>query len=712
MASDLIGALRVVLGADAAALIKGVADAQSSLEGFASAAKKIAGVVGVSLTFGAATAAIKGTISSFDALSKSSQKIGVPIEELSALKLAAQLSDVSMESMQKGVGKLSKALVATAQGSTKSAQGFTTLGIGVRNADGSIKSISDILPEIANKFASMPDGPVKTALAMQLLGKSGADLIPLLNGGAAALKEATDEAKLFGLVVSQNTGKQAEQFNDNLTRLSGAITGVLYQAVASILPALANFSQFLVDGVKNSTFLKEAANALSAGFAVIARAAIVVYDNIGLIVKIGAVFVGAQIGAAVISMGIAFVKAAAAIRATSLIMGAFELIRGISMRGILLMAGIVALATGAFDGFGEKIGKIGNFIATLLPEGAGEKVTGIMSALGLNLEGLTKDLTTWQGVAGKDGGGLFNPAVVNTAKNAIDQFLVSQQKAIAGQVAEAQTVGKSTGEQAKLRIELEAKAIATAKNIPLTDALNARIAATGDAAALAAMKLQAAQLVQETMNPAEKYAQQMAQIKLLYDTQLISLDTLGRKQKEISEQAGTAWNIAGASIAGSFSSIAASFGKEGSKMAKVAQIFGIIQGTISMYTGAAKALELPFPANLAAMATVLAKGASMIASIKAQQIPTGFMTGGSFTVRGSGGADSTPVQFMATPGEQIDVWRPDQGGGADPRGRARGRAQAVNLSVPIATTRDALRSLIEGLNDMFSDGYRLNVVPV
>src|SRR4051812_40496874 len=95
-----------------------------------------------------------------------------------------------------------------------------------------------------------------------------------------------------------------------------------------------------------------------------------------------------------------------------------------------------------------------------------------------------------------------------------------------------------------------------------------------------------------------------------------------------------------------------------------------------MYTGAAQALTLTFPANIAAVAAVLAKGAMLIASIKSQSIPTGYMTGGSFKVGGSGGPDSVPVQFMASPGEQVDVWRPDQGRGLDPR-RGGGNAASV-----------------------------------
>jgi hypothetical protein len=53
------------------------------------------------------------------------------------------------------------------------------LGIKTRDASGKLRSTQDVLGDLAERFATMPDGPVKTAIAIDALGKSGADLIPL-----------------------------------------------------------------------------------------------------------------------------------------------------------------------------------------------------------------------------------------------------------------------------------------------------------------------------------------------------------------------------------------------------------------------------------------------------------------------------------------------------------------------------------------------------
>jgi hypothetical protein len=225
------------------------------------------------------------------------------------------------------------------------------------------------------------------------------------------------------------------------------------------------------------------------------------------------------------------------------------------------------------------------------------------------------------------------------------------------------------------------------------------------------MKVAAANIRVEAMSPAAKFAQDLEQLNAVYQSTDMTMQTFQARQQQIAEAAGATWGQAGESMAGSFAKMSSAFGKESKAMATAAKVFGVIQGTISMFTGAAKALELPFPANLAAMAAVLAQGATLVANIKSQQVPTGMMTGGSLMVRGGGGTDSVPVALNVSPGEQIDVWRPDQGRGADPR-RGAGGGNVYNLPMPAVTTREAIGVLIGHLNDALGDGHRINVVPV
>lgn len=250
----IVGALRAVLSLESAAFQKGLGNAQKSLKGFDQRMKRIGGglaKVGAALSIAGVgiAAAIKGQLDYADDLSKASQKFGVPIEQLSRLKYAADLSDVSMETLGGSLGKLSKKMAAAMKGG-KSAKLFADLGISVADATGKIRPTEAVLSDFADRLAAMPDGAEKTALAMEVLGKSGAEMIPLLAGGGEALRQAGLEAEAMGLVIDTKTGKAAEAFNDNISRLKGTLTGLANQMMASLAPAMEQISAKAVDLAK------------------------------------------------------------------------------------------------------------------------------------------------------------------------------------------------------------------------------------------------------------------------------------------------------------------------------------------------------------------------------------------------------------------------------------------------------------------------------
>lgn len=678
-ANSVIGALRVVLGADTAALDKGLKDAQGSLASFAKSVTSIAAGIGLEKMLegfvSSSVAAIKAGIELGDQLNKMSQKAGLSVEELSKLKFAAELSDVSIEALGKSLGKLSKALVAAgSDASSQAGRAFAALGVEVKNADGSLRGSSDVLSDIAEKFSTYRDGAEKTSLAIALFGKAGASLIPLLNQGADGLRDASEEAEKFGLVLDKKTALAAESFNDNLKRLDSIKQGLFVTISARLLPALEQLSQEFLETKKNSTFTADAADFVTSAIKFLSGEillAIQAFRNLG-----------SEIGA----------------------------LKTFLTTNISSIDDLKA----AWNKWGDtiadnekKLQVIRNSLNEVFKDQNGNQATSNWTNETLALRGLSREVVTY-GETWKSAAPIVGESIT-AAKGALDKFIDSQSKGLAAQQAEIQTFGALAGTKEALRIQLQALSIAQANNTAITATQQAALDAIKNKALEYGQALAGLQLTQQNLTPAQLFQQEQTKIQALFDAGKISAETYGNAMQAAAEKANATWGQAGASIAGSFATISAAFGKENKAMAKAAQIFGAIQATISMFTGAAKALELPFPANLAAMAAVLAKGATLVAQIRSQSVPTGFKTGGSFTVGGSGGADSQPVQFMATPGEQVDVWRPGEAGG-DPR-RGSGDATIVNVAMPIAATREAFRSLIDGINDMTRDGYRLNVVP-
>lgn len=197
----------------------------------------------------------KKAIDAADDLSKTAQKAGVTTEALSRLKYAADFSDVSLEQLSGGLQKLSRNMADIASGKGGSAAtAFSALGIGITEASGQLRDADEVFAQIADKFSRLEDGSTKTALAIQLFGRAGADLIPLLNGGSASLAAMANESDRLGLTVSTKTGRAAEQFNDTLTKIGRIIDGVVLRISTAALPAL----QRLADALSSTAFQQAA----------------------------------------------------------------------------------------------------------------------------------------------------------------------------------------------------------------------------------------------------------------------------------------------------------------------------------------------------------------------------------------------------------------------------------------------------------------------
>ena len=167
-----------------------------------------------------------------DEFNKLSQKIGISVESLTALNYAAKLSDLSIESLTKGIKKLSTNLVEAQQGAGDGARLFDALKLDPKQFD----ETDQLLLVLADRFSKMPDGAGKAALAVKLFGKAGLDLIPFLNQGAAGIKAFMEEARRLGLVLTEEDALAAEKFNDSLKKLHLQSEGIIRTFFSGMIP--------------------------------------------------------------------------------------------------------------------------------------------------------------------------------------------------------------------------------------------------------------------------------------------------------------------------------------------------------------------------------------------------------------------------------------------------------------------------------------------
>jgi hypothetical protein len=280
------------------------ARAEKRLKEFKREAEQMGKVVGAAAAAAAVALGymVKQSINAMDELGKMAQKAGTTTEALSALGYAADLSGVNQEQLTSALVRLSKGMSDAAQGTGEAIKAFDALGISIKNTDGTLKTSDQVLTEVAGKLAGMRDGAEKTALAVALFGRSGADLIPLLNAGKTGIEAMRKEAEQFGIVVSGSASKASEEFNDNITRITTSMRGMITRMTADALPVLNNMAKVFLDIAKNQDVMNAASAALSGVFSaltVVMQTVLVLGANIGFVFQ----QTGREIGAWVAQLG-------------------------------------------------------------------------------------------------------------------------------------------------------------------------------------------------------------------------------------------------------------------------------------------------------------------------------------------------------------------------------------------------------------------------
>ncbi|WP_313178248.1 hypothetical protein, partial [Massilia sp.] len=260
--------------------------ATGALEGVAAIGGKLnvmLGAVGLALSAGAIVGWIKGAIDATDAASDLSQKTGIAIQDLAGLELAYQMGGMEAEALASSQTKLSKAIVDGSEGLEK-------LHISSKNLDGSFKSNKQVMYEIADRFAGMEDGAQKTALAMSIFGKSGADMIPMLNGGSDGMRELDEMARKLGLTLDEEAVENAGNFNDTLDLLMLGGQGVARGIAAELLPTLSSLAGSFLTAMTEGDRLKTVGQLIAGVFKTIYTLGVPVVELFSTVGKVIAGF--------------------------------------------------------------------------------------------------------------------------------------------------------------------------------------------------------------------------------------------------------------------------------------------------------------------------------------------------------------------------------------------------------------------------------------
>ena len=174
-----------------------------------------------------------------DELMTMSQQSGISTDELQRMKYAADLVDVSLESMVSAHAKLTKSMA----GSTEA---FDKIGVRVQMTNGQMRDSNEVFYETLTALSRVRNETERDQLAMQIFGKSANELAGIIDDGGAALRQYGQEAEQLGLVMDETTLQSLNAFNDQLDRLKAQATAELLKAGAAALEGLTPLIEVLV----------------------------------------------------------------------------------------------------------------------------------------------------------------------------------------------------------------------------------------------------------------------------------------------------------------------------------------------------------------------------------------------------------------------------------------------------------------------------------
>jgi hypothetical protein len=249
----------VDIAARTANLEAGMKRAVDTVEGFQNKVESIQGVmekafIGISIASLAET--VVSTTEKIDALSREALKAGTSVEGFQGLAYAAKMTDVSTEALSTAFKFLNKNIGEAAAGSSAARDKFSEIGI-------RFEQFRELKPEeqfktLAEAISRIKDPAEKVRAEISLLGRSGTELAPMFEGGAAGIEKFIREAKDFGVILSRDQIDTAKEAADKVKELKAAWEGFIDHLAVKAAPILTNIATSMRRLVGGSTDLDRA----------------------------------------------------------------------------------------------------------------------------------------------------------------------------------------------------------------------------------------------------------------------------------------------------------------------------------------------------------------------------------------------------------------------------------------------------------------------
>jgi len=232
--------IKVNINGDTSGLDNALSKGQANLARFAkvgAAAIAATGVAMIGLT--------KSSLANVDVLTKQARTLGLTTSAFQKMTLVAGEAGIESGKLSSMLGLMQRNIVELQQGTKLQTESFGRLGLSIKDLQG--LSPDEQFAKIAASLDAVKDPAEKTALAMEVFGRSGKDAINMLSDYSAKAANAAKFQNEFGIAVSQFDAETIEAANDAMGRLGMIVTGVGNIIAANVAPALVALSNGFIE---------------------------------------------------------------------------------------------------------------------------------------------------------------------------------------------------------------------------------------------------------------------------------------------------------------------------------------------------------------------------------------------------------------------------------------------------------------------------------
>lgn len=238
--ADVVNGLANALGIS---LPPGLQTAVDKLDGFSASGAAAVTVVG-GLAGALASSTMDMSKTADDLLTLSTQT-GLTTDQLQEFEYASELVDVSTDTLQGSLVKLTNNMQTAATGTGSAAEAFKTLKVKVADSQGHLKNNYDVFLQTIDALGKMKNETERDALAMDIFGRSATDLNPLIEAGSGRLKELAEQAHAVGYVVDNETLQSFGELDDAMQKLDKQGDAVKRSFAEALLPIITAFAEAL-----------------------------------------------------------------------------------------------------------------------------------------------------------------------------------------------------------------------------------------------------------------------------------------------------------------------------------------------------------------------------------------------------------------------------------------------------------------------------------